>query len=233
MRPFAAAWLWLALCASALAQTTAVIEGPTEKPAGALVMLKADKSQASRLYWVLANGPGESFASVEAGKICFFSWHVPGEYKFILIAITPNAPQGQEVAVAEKTVKLTGPAPPVVPPGPTPNPPPGPSQPPTPGPNQKATAAIYVYEKSQTAIPRAVAAAISKINVERSSQGFVGSIIEQDVTTGTGQQPAFAKAAIEAAKKEGLPALVILNGNEVVRIVKNPQTEQQVTEAIP
>lgn len=128
MRPIAAAVLWLGLCASALAQTTAVIEGPNEKPAGALVMLKADKSQADRLYWVLCNGPGDAFASVEGGRICFFSWHVPGEYKFLLIAITPSAPKGQEVAIAEKVVKLIGPAPPNPnPPGPNPPNPPGPA----------------------------------------------------------------------------------------------------------
>jgi len=110
-------------------------------------------------------------------------------------------------------------------------------QPNSPGPNQpatlKATAATYVYEKSQTAIPSPVLAALNRLNVDRSAESFVASVFEQDTTDGDEQIPDQYKVPLAAAKETGLPALVVTAGQLVLKVVKNPQTEADVIGAIP
>lgn len=220
---------WLMLCGSVAAQVTAKINGPEETDPGNLVVLDASESTGATAYkWVLIGAPSSSYAPFDGGKLCVFARGVAGEYTFVLVVAGPDKDGKLAVAVAEKKIIVRG----ALPPQPNPPPGPGPNPSPNPTPNpSKITAAIYVYEKSQSAVPRPVAAAISRLNVDRSAGGFSGSIVEQDVVTGGGTVPKQYAPAIEAAKKEGLPALVIMAGEAVVKVVKNPTTEEQVMEA--
>lgn len=94
----------------------------------------------------------------------------------------------------------------------------------------KATAATYVYEKDQHAIPAPVLAALDKLNRERK---IVATVFEQDTKDGTGETPEQYEVPLAAATNAGLPALVATNGSKVLRVVKNPQTEAAVLEAVP
>jgi hypothetical protein len=97
-------------------------------------------------------------------------------------------------------------------------------------PNTKVTAVTYVYEKDQSGIPNHVSTALNKINRD-SGFKIVATIFEDDSTNGPGNVPAQYKAAYEAAKKEGLPVVVVTAGGKVVRSVKAPKTEQEILEA--
>lgn len=219
---------WLLLCGSLAAQVVAKIDGPEETDPGNLVVLDASGSTGATAYkWVLIGAPSSSFAPFDGGKLCVFARGVAGEYTFVLVVAGPDKDGKLSVGVAEKKITVRGALP-----TPQPNPTPGPSpnQPPSPSPS-KITAAIYVYEKSQSAVPRPVAAAISRLNVDRSGAGFSASIVEQDATTGAGTVPKQYAAAIEAAKREGLPALVVMAGEVVAKVVRNPTTEEHVLEA--
>lgn len=91
----------------------------------------------------------------------------------------------------------------------------------------KPTAATYVYEKDQHAIPAPVMAALDKLN----RQGIVATLFEQDTTDGTGETPEQYKIPLAAAKEAGLPSLAVTAGARVVRVVKDPKTEEAVIEA--
>lgn len=106
--------------------------------------------------------------------------------------------------------------------------PPDPPQPPPPPPIQKPTAVTYFYEKDQTAVPPPVAAAISELN----TQGIAANIVEQTPADGTGAVPLQYKFSWPAAKDAGLPCLVVMAGETVVRVVKGPKTQQEVLEAV-
>lgn len=99
-----------------------------------------------------------------------------------------------------------------------------------PPPTVKATAATFVYEKDEHAVPAAVRAALDKLNREKK---IVATIFDDDVTDGTGEVPEQYRTALDEAKKAGLPALVVTNGNDVVKVVKSPTTMEQVLEAVP
>ena len=144
-----------------------------------------------------------------------------GRYK--VFAYTGNADGG-----ADAIVWVIVGTPPVVvtPPGPGPGPGPGPPTPPDPN---KATAATYVYEKDQTAIPSQVESALNRINRERN---ILATKFEQNTVDGSGEVPSQYTVALAAAKAAGLPALVVTAGATVLRVVKDPKTEQQVLEAV-
>jgi len=89
------------------------------------------------------------------------------------------------------------------------------------------TAATYVYEKDETAVPSPVMAALNTLN----KQGIVATLFEEDTTDGTGDTPEQAKVPLAAAKAAGLPALVVTAGEKVVRTVKDPKTAEAVLEA--
>lgn len=109
---------------------------------------------------------------------------------------------------------------------------PGPNTPgPTlPGPADPATAAVYVYEKDRGTPPPPVLAALDRINRERKIRA---TTFEQDTVDGEGEVPDQYQAPLIAAQETGLPALVVMAGNKVLKVVKAPQSEQQVMEAIP
>lgn len=100
-----------------------------------------------------------------------------------------------------------------------------------PGPlSPKATAATYVYEKDDTAIPSPVYGALNKLNRER---GIVATIFEEDTVDGTGQTPDQYVLPLAEAKKIGLPAFVVTSGANVVKVLKDPKTEAALLEAVP
>jgi hypothetical protein len=92
----------------------------------------------------------------------------------------------------------------------------------------KVTAAVYVHEKSETPITAAVSAAINTLN----RQGIVATLFDADTTDGSGETPAQYQVPLAAAKEVGLPALVVMSGETVVRTVKAPRTMEDILEAV-
>lgn len=93
-----------------------------------------------------------------------------------------------------------------------------------------ATAAVYVYEKDNHAIPAHVTVAINRLNRERK---IVATLLEDDTTNGDGEIPTQYRLALEAARKAGLPAVVALAGGQVIRVTPAPASEAAVMEAVP
>lgn len=84
----------------------------------------------------------------------------------------------------------------------------------------------YVYEKDFNITPRPVAFALQRLNAEY--KDVIASEFEEDTLDGSGEVPDQYKIALEAARKSGLPALVIQAGSRVVKVIKSPTTEEQV-----
>jgi hypothetical protein len=91
-------------------------------------------------------------------------------------------------------------------------------------PSEKATAATYVYERLDTDVPNGVHTALDKLN----RRGVMATLFEDDETI-----PAQYRVAVPAAREVGLPALVVQNGEKVLRVVKAPTTETAVLGAAP
>jgi hypothetical protein len=106
-----------------------------------------------------------------------------------------------------------------------------PNQPPKPDPNQpsKILRLTYVYEKDQSSPPRPVASVLQQLNAD----GLVDAAeFEKDTVDGDGQVPDQFKVALEAAKKAGLPALVVEYEAGPPKVVKDPKTEADVRGAL-
>lgn len=138
----------------------------------------------------------------------------PGKYLVLYF------PPGQQYPQPEVRVVVLGVA----------APPKKPDDPPGPPEETKVTQVTYVYEKDETAVPREVAKALGDINAKY--LGVVASEFEDDTTAGGGSVPAQYRVALAEARKAGLPALVVQAGGKVLRVVKAPTTEAQVTEAL-
>ena len=93
-----------------------------------------------------------------------------------------------------------------------------------------ATAAVYVYEKDAGPIPAGVTVGLDRLNRERR---IVATLLEHDSTDGSGDVPDQYRAALEAARKAGLPAVVALAGQTVLRVTPAPTTAAAVLEAVP
>lgn len=93
----------------------------------------------------------------------------------------------------------------------------------------QVTKATYVYDKDQGPVPAGVASGLQKLNHEGK---IAANEHEVHSTTGSGSVPAQFKSADEAARKAGLPALVVQAGEAVVRVIKAPKTEAEVMEAV-
>jgi hypothetical protein len=93
----------------------------------------------------------------------------------------------------------------------------------------KASAAVYVYEKSDAAIPAGVTVGLDKLNRERS---VVATLCEVDTVNGSDKVPAQYQPAVDAAKAKGLPALVVLSGSAVLSIVAAPTTAEEIGRAV-
>jgi hypothetical protein len=97
-----------------------------------------------------------------------------------------------------------------------------------PGPST-ATAAVYVYEKDDTAPTNGVQSAINRLNREKK---ILACLFEEDTVDGTGETPYWAKVPLAAGREAGLPALVVTNGDRVVNVLKDPKTEQDIWGAV-
>lgn len=95
---------------------------------------------------------------------------------------------------------------------------------------QHADTAVYVYEKDQGSMPAAVMSGLNKLNTERK---ILATEFEQDTTDGNGKTPEQYVVALGAAKKNGLPSLVATNGPRVLKVTKDPRTEEAVIGGVP
>ena len=101
--------------------------------------------------------------------------------------------------------------------------------PPVTPPTTKVDRVTYIYEKDENPIPPAVAATLYKLN---KGGEIIAAAHEVDATDGDGDTPDQFKIAIKAAKKYGIPCLVVQAGDTVKVVSKSPQTEQDVLEAV-
>jgi len=92
-----------------------------------------------------------------------------------------------------------------------------------------ATAAVYVYEKDSGGVPPGVTVGLDRLNRERR---IVANLLEADTTNGGGNVPGQFRPAVAAAEGR-LPALVVLSGSTVLRVVPGPATADAVMEAVP
>lgn len=92
-----------------------------------------------------------------------------------------------------------------------------------------ATAAAYVYEKDDTAVPSGVSMGLDRLNREKH---IPATLFEEDTLDGEGQVPDQYKIPLAEAQKAGLPALVVMGGDRVLNVVKAPTTAEQVTGAV-
>jgi hypothetical protein len=97
--------LVLVLCSFGWTQPVAKIVGPSQAPAGELVVLSSNGSSGDNLIWIRP----DSIQTVQAGcnildTQIFFSTTKPGKYEFMLIAADKTA----AIAYAKHTVTVTG-----------------------------------------------------------------------------------------------------------------------------
>lgn len=85
--------------------------------------------------------------------------------------------------------------------------------------------AVIVYESAEYTVPPFVPATLS-------DSGITSRVVDQDVVTGENETPADVAAAINAAKKNGLPAVVLLRGDTVVDVFSVPETAEALREAL-
>lgn len=90
------------------------------------------------------------------------------------------------------------------------------------------SAVTYVYEKDDNPVPNGVQAALNTLNREKN---IVASIYDDDTLDGKGEIPEQFKLPMSAAKESGLPSLVVVGGEKVIRVVKDPKTADAVLEA--
>lgn len=85
-----------------------------------------------------------------------------------------------------------------------------------------------VYESSQMPVPLQVHNARFALEVK----GYECRVVDADVVTGLGTIPAHMRAAIEAARAQGLPALVVTSGEKVLRKMALPATDAEIVKAV-
>jgi len=93
-----------------------------------------------------------------------------------------------------------------------------------------ATAAVYVYEKDQTAVPTGVVVALNRLNRDR---GIVATLLEADTVDGAGEIPDQYREALAAATASGLPAFVVLSGSTVLSVTPAPTDPDEIARAVP
>jgi len=100
----------------------------------------------------------------------------------------------------------------------------------TPVPTPSNAAVTYVYEKDQNTPPAAVLSGLDRLNREKKLRA---TIFEQDTRDGDGDVPDQYKVALAEAKKTGLPSLIVTAGERVIKVVKDPKTEEDVFGVAP
>lgn len=94
----------------------------------------------------------------------------------------------------------------------------------------KATAATYFHEKDDTPVPSPVRSALNRLNRERN---IIATEHEVDATDADSQIPDQYKVSLPAARSAGLPSFVVMGGETVLKVVKDPKAEEQLMEAVP
>lgn len=94
-------------------------------------------------------------------------------------------------------------------------------------PSTKATAATYFILKG-TPLNQEIVYALDKLN----AQGIRATLALDNTKDGTGDIPDQYKVSLPAARQAGLPALVVMAGEKVMRVVKSPKNEADVIGAI-
>ena len=89
-------------------------------------------------------------------------------------------------------------------------------------PSQKATAATYTIDDKKHSVPPPVAAALNTLN----RRGIVATVDEVDTLDGQGEIPDQYRVSRPAAVAAGLPALVVMGGDKVLSVLKNPTGDQ-------
>ena len=92
----------------------------------------------------------------------------------------------------------------------------------------KPDTVAVVYESSDIIPEPYVTGGLGSLQAD----GFQTRIFDKDVVTGTGETPKPLKDAIEAASKNGLPALVVLSNGKVIKVQDLPKTASQIIEAV-
>lgn len=95
-------------------------------------------------------------------------------------------------------------------------------------PGGSPTAAVYIYEQREHVIPSAVKAGLNAVN----RSGIKATTFDVDTISGTGKTPTQYEKALAAGREAGLPALVVLGGDRILRVVPSPQSEADVTGAV-
>lgn len=175
----------------------------------------------------------------------FREWSADDKVVSLRILVPPETPNGNYQIQAVTTKVVDGKArlskfqtclvnvgglPPVTVPPTTPTVPTIPATPTVPAPTTPATSAIWVYEKSQHTLPPPVLSALNRLNRERYIDA---TLYEQPEGEFVEKASPKYKAILAAAQQVGLPALVVISGSVVIKVVKDPKTEQQVLEAVP
>ena len=92
----------------------------------------------------------------------------------------------------------------------------------------KADTVAVVYESSDIIPEPYVTGGLGVLQAD----GLQTRIFDKDVVTGTGQIPKPLKDAIDAASRNGLPALVVLSNGKVIKVQDLPKTASEIIEAV-
>jgi hypothetical protein len=98
-------------------------------------------------------------------------------------------------------------------------------------PSQKATHVCYVFNVRETGtVPGPVLVGLNRINREKQILADNLELPDEGETVPTPYQ-----AILAAAKEAGLPSLVVAanEGKTIIKVVKNPTTDQAVWESVP
>jgi hypothetical protein len=213
--------------ADPISQAKAVLVAPATFRPGGHTTLDATGSVGDRLEWKIT---GNRFLMIGDGRRQAITLDEPdapnaADPFAVTLLVYTQAKDGVITSIDSTVVivKPAGVAP--APPGPAPPVVVDPSVPPVVDPATKPTAAYYVFEKDDGAVPPAVQTGLDRLLREKKIDARP---IEQDVTDGTDRTPEAFKAPIAAAKQAGLPAFVVMAGSEILSVTKNPTTEEAI-----
>lgn len=90
----------------------------------------------------------------------------------------------------------------------------------------KVDRVTYVHTP-KASLPSGVLAGIAELN----TKGITATNFPEDTTDGNGEVPDQYRVPLEAARKSGVPSLVVAAGDKVLRVIKNPTKKQEVLDA--
>jgi len=231
------------LKADPISQAKAVLVAPATFAAGAITAIDSTGSVGDSFEWrispidrpfLVGDGRKQAWSFRNAGEtgaadpfavtLLVFTKAKDGTITSVDVATAIVKPAGAVVVEPVKPPVVV--VPPVIDPA---NPPVGPDAPPVVDPATKPTAAYYIFEKDDGPVPPPVQTGLDRLLREKKIDA---RSIEQHVTDGTDRTPEAFKAPIEAAKRAGLPALVVLAGSEILSVTKSPTTEEAILKEV-